>query len=591
MALFQTQAFSRRLRISLMALILCANVAAGAQINAQIHTPTAIRLQPVSDISTQVAPSTEAQISPANSNQAFLDPANCLQASWSPYSNTTFIVAQGTLTTQVSVSVTTLVAIDATTVEYTVYTPNGGNSAWAKANAKQLGEFTVIMTATDVPVKEPTNGALSSVQFKISRKNKGSTDLDACSPVHTVFAATKKLYLPIIFKSSGENFKDITTTEEPNNTTCQAADRANIESYVKYISRLNDKEDIYRIIVPVTSTMIVTVTGFTTGGQVQVRKSSGACDTGVLYSSTSYQGDALQTRQVVVPNVLPGEVYVRIASTADLAPNTDYGLIVALGNGTTTTGPYEPNNTACQAYPIVSGTTYQAYPEDNSDWYSFTLATNASLVLNITNLIVTVGQYSLYKADNCATINVLTTTPVTRQDKDKASIDLGTQAAGRYFLRVAVGSGANSTSLYSLRVVVGGTESWNPNADICPALTNCSPNRSDGKFTVYWTGNPGMTELKISFNGQSKNGGCPATTGGRVVFVPASKFGTTGSYEVTDTPTGYWGVQLSAKGSGGSWSRNGDLPLKMNCDFLAANQADLSPEPTVIPEIDVTPIP
>ena len=546
MALFQTQAFSRGLRIGLMALILCANVAAGAQINAQIHAPAAITPQQIGDITTRIASSAEAQISPANSNQAFLDPANCLQASWAPFSNTTFIVPQGTLTTQVAISVTALVAIDANTVEYTVYTPNGGNSAWAKANTAKLSDFTVIMTATDIPVSAPSNGALSSVQFKISRKNKGSTDLDACSPVHTVFAASKKFYLPLIFKSSGDNFRDITTLEEPNNTTCQAALRPNIEPYVKYTSRLNDKEDIYKIMVPVTSTMIVTVTGFTTGGQVQVRKSSGSCDTGTLYNSTSYQGDALPTRQVVVLNVLPGEVYVRIASTADLPPNTDYGLVVALGSGTTATGPYEPNNTACQAYPIVSGTTYQAYPEDNSDWYSFTLANSANLVLNITNLNVTVGQYSLYKADDCSTINVLTTTPVTRQDKATTSIDLGTQTAGKYFLRVAVGSGANSASLYSLRVVIGtATGVWKPQGEVC-GVNGCSrPSSAGENVKASWTGMPGLTSLKLKITTKAV-GNCPA---GKVSSITPSGYGDTfgnltlsenGSLVFSNVPKGWY---------------------------------------------------
>jgi hypothetical protein len=410
--------------------------------------------------------------------------------------------------------------------------------------------------------------------------------------VHTVFASSYKLYLPIAFKVGGDNDRDITTNEEPNNSTCSAVP---ITAGVKYTARLNDKDDYFRVNVPVTSTLIVTVTGFTSTGQVQVRKFTGLCDSGALYAANAFQGDPVATRQVVVGNVVPGDVFIRIASTLDLAPNTDYGIIVSLVSGAVSTGPFEPNNNACQAVRIVGGTTYQAYPEDTSDWYSFTLTSDSNVVINVTNLNVSVGQYILYRATNCASVPG-TLTPITVQDKSVTSKDVGVQPAGTYYLRIAVASGAQSSSLYSLRVDFNSNVGWNPRADICSGLTNCNANRSGGKFTVYWAGIPGMTEFKIVFNGKSAQGTCAATTGGRTVNVPASAFGTSGSYEVTNTPSGYWGVQLSAKGSGGSWSRTGDLPLKMDCDFLSANQAELlpEPEPTLIPEeptLEITPIP
>jgi hypothetical protein len=567
-----------------------ANVAAGFITNASLASAgtTALPAQ-----SAQVAPAqAEATARVAATEQTFLDPAACLLSSWAPFSNTTFVVPQGTVSTQVVVSVTSGTPLDATTAQYTAYTPGGGNSAWANAGSTQLNDFTVIMTAT-VAVAPPTNGALSSVQFKVSRRNKGQTDPDACSPVHNLFAASRKIYLPLIFRIGGDTQRDITTIEEPNNTTCAAYP---IAPGVRYTSRLNDKDDFYRLNIIVTSTLIVTVTGFTQEGQVQVRKFSGACDTGTIYSSTSFQGTPGQTRQFTVGNVVPGDVYIRIASTADIGPNTDYTLVTALTGGTVSTGPFEPNNSACQAAPIALNTTYTAYPEDTNDWYSFTLGTSANVVLSVTNLLVTVGQYSLYKSDNCATIVPGTTTPITTQDKATPTKDVGTQTAGKYFLRVAVGSGAQSTSLYSFRVSTGGVGTWNPRADICPALSNCSANRSGGKFTAYWDGMPGMTEFRIEFVGKLKTGNCPASVGGRVVLVPAANFGTSGSYEVANIGQGYWGIQLSARGSGGSWSRTGDLPLKMDCDFLSANQSDslAEPEPTAIPEgpeVEATPIP
>jgi hypothetical protein len=595
MALSKNQVSSRwvrkacRLRTGLAALTVFVNVFGSAAIGLQVNT-TVASAATVARPAQNAPAQAEVQSKPATIDQVFLDPTTCLLSNWAPFSNTTYVVPQGTVSTQVVVSVTSLVALDATTSQFTAYTPGGGNSAWATAGYTQLSDFTVIMTASNILVAPPTNGALPSVQFKVSRKNKGQNDVDACSPVHTIFAATKKLYLPLIFRSGGDNQRDITTIEEPNNTTCAAYP---IALNVKYTARLNDKDDFFRINVPVTSTLVVTVTGFTSNGQVQVRKFTGACDTGINYAANSFQGDPLATRQVTVLNVVPGEFFIRVASTADLAPNTDYGVIFSLLGAITSTGPYEPNNNACQAYPIAAGTTYQAYPEDTSDWYSFTLSSDANVTLNLTNLNVTVGQYILYKASSCSSVPG-SLSPITVQDKSVIAKDVGVQSAGTYFLRVAVGSGTQSSSLYSLRVNVGGGNvGWSPKADICSAIANCNANRSGGKFTVYWAGIPGMTEFKISFNGKGAGGTCPTTTGGRTVNVPPSSFGTSGSYEITDTPKGYWGVQLSAKGSGGSWSRNGDLPLKMDCDFLSANAPEFlpEPEPTVIPEVEITPVP
>ena len=569
--------FRDSVRIGLIAASLLANLAAG------VHTVAPV----AAAVATPSAAQSDANLGLAAPNLVGIDPASCLVADWMPQSNTTLIVPRGTITMNFVVTVTSATALDATTAQYTFYAPGNNNIPWTAAKGVQLTDFSVVITAANVPIAPPANGGLPSVQFKVSRKNKAPADTDACSPVQSVFTASP-IYLPVIFKDSTVIIKDITTTEEPNNTTCTSYP---IDPNVRYISRLNDKEDFYKLNVPMTSTLTLSVIGFDTAGQVQVRRSSGQCDAGTLYNATSFQGDIVGTRVLVVNNVLPGEVYIRIVSTLTLPPNTDYNLTASLTKSTTPTGPFEPNNNACQAYPITSGSTYKAYPEDSSDWYSFTLTGDANVTLNLTNFNVTVGQYILYKSTSCTQVPS-GVNPITVQDKATTSFSVGTQSAGTYYLRIAVGSGANASAVYSLRVDAGTSSgTWNPTADICSQLTNCSPNASGGKFTVYWSGNPGMTELRIEFIGKGKTGGCAQTTGGRVVFVPADKFATSGSYEVTGTPGGYWGIQLSAKGSGGTWTRNGDLPLKMDCDFQLANQAELlpTPEPTVIPE--VTPVP
>ncbi|NJM40172.1 MAG: hypothetical protein HC853_05105 [Anaerolineae bacterium] len=148
-----------------------ANVAAGLITNASIASAGTMALPAQS--AAQVAPAqAEATARVAATEQTFLDPAACLLSAWAPFSNTTFVVPQGTVSTQIVVSVTSGSPLDATTAQYTVYTPGGGNSDWTNAGSTQLNDFTVIMTAT-AAVAPPTNGALSSVQFKVSRKTKG----------------------------------------------------------------------------------------------------------------------------------------------------------------------------------------------------------------------------------------------------------------------------------------------------------------------------------------------------------------------------------------------------------------------------------
>ena len=191
MALSKNQVSSRwvrGLRTGLAVLALLANAAGSIQTNA-ITAAEINTARPAGNAPAE----TQTQAKPATANQVFLDPTTCLLSNWAPFSNTTYIVPQGTVSTQVVVSVTSLVALDATTSQFTAYTPGGGNSPWTATANTQVNDFTVIMTASNILVAPPTSGALPSVQFKVSRKNKGLNDADACSPVHTIFAASRKI--------------------------------------------------------------------------------------------------------------------------------------------------------------------------------------------------------------------------------------------------------------------------------------------------------------------------------------------------------------------------------------------------------------
>ena len=121
---------------------------------------------------------------------------------------------------------------------------------------------------------------------------------------------------------------------------------------------------------------------------------------------------------------------------------------IGVGGGSSSTDPYEPNNTRSQAYTISKGTTYNAYIGSSTDvdYYKFTQGTTGYITINLTNLPY---DYDLYLYNSSGTLvarseNANTTSEYIRYNASRT---------GTYYVKVVGYNGAYSTSTaYSLKV-------------------------------------------------------------------------------------------------------------------------------------------
>jgi hypothetical protein len=199
------------------------------------------------------------------------------------------------------------------------------------------------------------------------------------------------------------------------------------------------------------------------------------------------------------------------------------------------------------------------------------------------------------------------------QDKATTSYSVpGAQTAGTYFLRIAVGSGAQSSSLYTLRVDVA-VGTWKPQGDVC-GVNGCGRPASAGEnLNVTWTGMSGITSLKLKIT-TVQAGGCPA--GSASSLSPggyANSFGSlpttaSGNAIFSNAPRGWYIFEFEAIAPGRPIYQD-QRGVKVDCEILFAGQngpefsftdgvkqtqslmITLIPEPTIIPEPEVTPIP
>ena len=498
----------------------------------------------------------------------FISPGDCAPANWSPPDARLYTVPPGG-PSSISVGVAAPNALNAGTLQYQVYNPGGGYTGWIGiTDSVRIDSRTIVMTATDVQPVQPVNLAFQSIQFRVSPVV-GSTLV--CSPVHRIFAVDSRVRMPLLIQNYASTvIAPVGYIGDPtkpfyNDNICRAV---NIWPGANYLSRFAEKENLFQITTLATSTLTVTVSGFTSPGQIQLRRANGVCGTGDFYrdpatDSSVFQATPGSTRVLAVNDVVPGKSYLRVVSSDSIAPNTSFQMNIAFGPAQANVGPYEPNNTACAAYPIAQNTNYSAYPDDASDWYSFTLASPLNLQITMTNFVVSgAGQYILYKSENCAALG----TALTVQDKASPSYGPVSVGAGKYFMRVAVGSGFQSTQLYTFRVnTSAATTGWNPKFELCAQLTGCGKDFANSKFTVYWNNAPNMNLMRMQLGGRAASGTCPATSTISNIFAPASVFATNGSWELVNVNAGSYDMSIYTTSSDGNAHATPTFQININC--------------------------
>lgn len=110
----------------------------------------------------------------------------------------------------------------------------------------------------------------------------------------------------------------------------------------------------------------------------------------------------------------------------------------------------EPNNNCRQAFPLNANRDYQFLPNDQEDWYQFTIPTAGAVTIELTNFAPQGDGQLIAYAGTCP--NNLTLLGQNGDHSTTKMLNLGTKPAGTYFIRVFNGSAPNTKDLYRLRI-------------------------------------------------------------------------------------------------------------------------------------------
>jgi hypothetical protein len=108
--------------------------------------------------------------------------------------------------------------------------------------------------------------------------------------------------------------------------------------------------------------------------------------------------------------------------------------------------PIEPNNNCSQSYGIGMGVDYEFTADDTEDWYAITLSNSGNLTIVLSSFEPAQGQLIIYSG-SCSGLTFLQSNGTATTTK---TINLGTQPAGTYYIRVFSAPITNTT--YNLRV-------------------------------------------------------------------------------------------------------------------------------------------
>lgn len=109
----------------------------------------------------------------------------------------------------------------------------------------------------------------------------------------------------------------------------------------------------------------------------------------------------------------------------------------------------EPNDSCSIAYPILTDTVYEFYPDDEHDWYTFRLEDEAELTIHLQNFMPRAGQIAAYNGDSCGSAGLLGNMG---EDALEKTLNLGRQPAGVYYIYVSNDGLMSSTHPYRLIV-------------------------------------------------------------------------------------------------------------------------------------------
>ncbi|HEY3291616.1 MAG TPA: hypothetical protein VGK87_15905 [Anaerolineae bacterium] len=214
----------------------------------------------------------------------------------------------------------------------------------------------------------------------------------------------------------------------------------------------------YSLNVPITSNLMLTVTGYPLAGQMQLRTPplTGACvQTGTQYVVAYTEIAASPVLSAFV--ISPGSYFVRFSPDLSATSTVPFNFRWSMSPA-----PNEPNNTPCTAIPIKPNTLISDYPEDTEDWFTFGLTTTSNVQISLADFAATDGQLQLKQ-------QITTCDNASLQLIDYSGISAGgavlpshTLNPGRYYARVVTVAGYTWMGPYHLTVSAFPTTVANP---------------------------------------------------------------------------------------------------------------------------------
>lgn len=486
----------------------------------------------------------------------------------------TWIPDSGTLTVSggsVSVRASSPNGLNAGVKQFALFSPTSGTTAWADATTSTFssGNLNLTMTVT-IPA-----GDYTRITFRVQEATAASPTesvqytLSGSSPPPS---GSNKLWLPLVFREAYASVLplNLVPLDGSNNDPCTAIDP--LSPGPVYTNRMEDAVDWYGAVVPGTSNATLNVSLFNfSGGQLQVFVPTSGCSVNATPNANS-QGEANPT--LFLNNIPPGKVFFRVVMNGLTPPAVPFNYQIQY-KVNDLIGTFEDNDNTCQATPTQPGLTYSTFIDDNYDFFSMVVPVQSTVQINVKKFN-RASQLQLRKANaSCNPADANDRIAYSFIVNDQATI-VQSLAPGTYYARMGPLDASNppNNQLYDFTWNYDSTGSsiWAFDGETCSAFENCFGNATGGKFTFYWRGAVGATNVKLSFT-TSAVLRCPAGSPvpGDLTFTTST---TTGTREVTGIPRGYYKLKVQATGPSGQ-TFSDELPLKMDCDFaLTAVEKD-----------------
>lgn len=230
----------------------------------------------------------------------------------------------------------------------------------------------------------------------------------------------------------------VSDTYEPNGTISQAYAITFGTTYNSYIFSSSDV-DYYKVSPTSAGTISVSLTNLPGDYDLYLVNSAGT----VLAKS---ENGSTTSESLSYANTAAGTYYIKVVGYSGAYSTSTAYALKATFTGSTSSDPYEPNDSTSSAYAITSGITYNAYIYSTTDvdYYKLSKTTSGTITISLTNLP---GDYDLYLINSAGTVVASSENGSTTSESISYSASTGT-----YYVKVVgYNSAYSKTVMYALK--------------------------------------------------------------------------------------------------------------------------------------------